>query len=183
MVANGFPAAAVELINAHQVQQGFDRLAAELQPLVDARDCVLLGVMNGGLFPLFQLTLRLTGNYLIDYCHVSRYGDSTTGGETRWIRRPPEIVAGRTVIIADDIYDEGCTLNAVADACRAGAATDVFTAVAVIKDNPRRTSDVLPDYSTGITVPDVYVFGCGMDVAGRWRHLPAIYALEEEQAS
>lgn len=170
-----------ELVDAGRMRRGFDHLAAKLQLLINDTDCVLLGVMNGGLYPLLQLIQRVRGDYLLDYCHVSRYGDQRLGGDLQWLRRPPETVAMRTVIVVDDIFDEGYTLNAVADACRAAGAVQVYTAVAVTKENPRRGSVCLPDYSTGIAVPDVYVFGCGMDLAGRWRHLPAIYALNDEQ--
>jgi len=174
------PSEMTELVSAQDVQRGFDELAAQLQPLVAERDCVLLGIMNGGLYPLMQLMLRLQGDYRVDYCHASRYREGTQGGALHWLREPPDVVQGRTVLLIDDIFDEGCTLAAAADACRGRGATDVFTVVEVIKDKPARGNAVRPDYSAGITVPDVYVFGCGMDYAGRWRHLPSIYALHPE---
>jgi hypoxanthine phosphoribosyltransferase len=55
----------------------------------------------------------------------------------------------------------------------------VATAVMVIKDRSRNPAIPLPDFDTGMRVPDVYVFGCGMDLYERWRHLPAIYGLRD----
>ncbi len=176
------PSDATEVVSEAEVRRGFDALAAKLQPVVSAEDCVLLGILNGGLYPLMQLMQRLCGDYRVDYCHASRYGDSTTGGALHWLREPPDAVKGRTVLLIDDIYDEGRTLMAAAAACYARGAAKVLTVVEVIKENPRRAGDNSPDYSTGITVPDVYVVGCGMDMDGRWRHLPAIYALRPEIA-
>lgn len=172
------PAGAELLISSAQINAGFDSLARELQGLVDSRDCVLMGVMNGGLYPLMQLITRLTGNYRIGYCHATRYRGSTRGHAINWVREPEDI-AGKTVLLVDDIYDEGITLETVADKCRANGADIVHTVVEVVKQQPRRASHLAPDFSTGLIVPDRYVFGCGMDLAGRWRHLPDIYSAAE----
>ncbi len=176
----GLPAGSEQILDAATVQAGFDTLADKLQAVVGEHQCLLLAVMNGGMFPLMQLMQRLQGDYLIDYCHVSRYRDTVTGGELHWLRHPPPTVAGRTVLIVDDIYDEGETLQRVADACEQAGAARALTLAAFIKNNPRRSATLQPDYSSGMTVPDRYVFGCGMDYAGHWRHLPAVYALPAE---
>ncbi len=176
----GLPAGCEQILDAATVQAGFDSLAQQLQPVVSEQQCLLLAVMNGGMFPLMQLMQRLHGDYLIDYCHVSRYRDTTTGGELHWLRYPPPTVAGRTVLVVDDIYDAGETLLRVAEACQQAGAARALTLAAFVKHNPRRSAALQPDYSSGLTVPDRYVFGCGMDYAGHWRHLPAVYALPAE---
>jgi hypoxanthine phosphoribosyltransferase len=166
-----------------QVSAGLDRLAADLQPLVDSDDCVLLGVLAGGLYPLIRLGDRLQGDFISEFCHASRYQGGKHGGELEWFREPAPVIRDKTVIIIDDIWDEGITLAAVARRCREGKARDVRTAVLVIKDRPRAAGIAPPDFDAGLVVPDVYVFGCGMDLEGRWRHLPAIYALGESGAA
>ena len=85
------------------------------------------------------------------------------------------------MLLIDDIFDEGITLAAVAAACREAGAAEVHTVIQVVKDRPRDAAVGEPDFTTGLTVPDVYVYGCGMDLRGRWRHLPAIYEYREEQ--
>ncbi len=177
MVGEPLPPGAEVLIPAAAMREGFDRLAARLQPLVDSGDCVLLIVMNGGLYPAAQLLQRLSGDYLLEYCHATRYGNALTGGGLTWERGIPASVKGRRVLLVDDIFDAGITLAAVADACRAAGAADVRTVIQVVKERPRDPAVGQPDFTTGLTVPDVYVFGCGMDMQGRWRHLPAIYGL------
>jgi hypoxanthine phosphoribosyltransferase len=170
--------AADEIISPAEIAAGFDRLAAELQPLVEAAECVLLGIMTGGMFPLVHLAERLQGDFLIDYCHATRYAGGTQGHKLVWLARPHEDLAGRTVIVIDDIFDAGTTLHAVARHCAEAGAARVCTAAMVIKERVRAADVPLPDFTTGLRVPDRYVFGCGMDIYGRWRQLQAIYALQ-----
>jgi hypoxanthine phosphoribosyltransferase len=174
----GFPDAE-EIISATDIAKGFDRLASGIQALVDNGNCILLGVMTGGLYPLIRLADRLQGDFLIDYCHATRYVGETRGGRLQWLETPHLSMANQTVVIVDDIFDEGLTLQAVADYCRQAGAFRVATAVMLVKERQSVADIAAPDFTTGLTVPDRYVFGCGMDIYGRWRHLPAIYALQE----
>jgi hypoxanthine phosphoribosyltransferase len=173
------PQGAEVLVPAAAVDAALDRLAAVLQPEIDHADCVLLAVMLGGLVPAARLLDRLRGDFELDYCHVTRYAGRQRGGEPRWLRPPGASLAGRTVLIVDDIYDEGMTLDYVARACAEKGAANVVTAVLVGKRHDRAGGRRAPDV-VGVTVPDRYVFGCGMDLEHRWRHLDAIYALAEE---
>jgi hypoxanthine phosphoribosyltransferase len=166
-----------EILSAQEIAAGFDRLAEQLQPLILSDDCILLAVLNGGLFPIVRLAERLQGDYLLDYCHATRYRGTTEGALLEWREEPHHGFAGKTVVVVDDIFDEGTTLQAVAEYCRAAGAERVVTAIMVVKDRARDADMPEPDFVTGLTVPDVYVFGCGMDLYERWRHLPAIYGL------
>jgi hypoxanthine phosphoribosyltransferase len=166
-----------EVLSASEIDAGFDSLAIHLQPIIEAEDCVLLGILNGGMFPLVHLAERLQGDFIVDYCHATRYEGGTEGQELAWLQRPHVDMANRTIIVVDDIFDEGTTLRAAAEHCRQEGAAQVYTAVMLVKDRERDPEIPLPDYVTGLTVPDRYVFGCGMDLYGRWRHLTAVYAL------
>ena len=168
-----------EILSSSEVNAGFDSLATHLQPIIDTADCILLGILNGGMFPLVHLAERLHGDFVIDYCHATRYAGGTKGQVLVWLERPHIDVANKTIIIVDDIYDEGTTLRAVAEHCRQDGAAQVYTAVMLVKDRERDPEIPLPDYVTGLIVPDRYVFGCGMDLYGRWRHLTAVYALRD----
>jgi hypoxanthine phosphoribosyltransferase len=129
-----------------------------------------------------RLSDRLRGDFVVDYCHATRYEGGTEGRTLQWLAQPHAEIADRNVVIIDDIFDAGITLQAVADFCRQAGARHVVTAVMVVKDRPRSASMELPDFTTGLKVPDRYVFGCGMDLAGRWRHLPEIYALSADKS-
>jgi hypoxanthine phosphoribosyltransferase len=84
---------------------------------------------------------------------------------------------GRTVLIIDDIFDEGYTLEAVINACKAQGAKEVLTAVLIDKEHDRKAPGMSVDF-TGLKVEDRYVFGYGMDYRGYWRNAPGIYAVK-----
>jgi hypoxanthine phosphoribosyltransferase len=81
------------------------------------------------------------------------------------------------VLIVDDILDEGHTLAAIIEYCRAQQPASLRTAVLAQKEHDRGVRPPL-EY-VGLKVPDRYVFGCGMDYKGYWRNLPGIYAVAE----
>jgi hypoxanthine phosphoribosyltransferase len=172
-------AAAELVLTAGDVEGGISRLADQIQPVVAEGNCLLMGVLTGGMFPLVRIAGLLDGDFLVDYCHATRYEGATEGSSLRWEREPGLSLEGRDVIIVDDILDAGITLAAVADYCLANGAATVRTAVLIIKDRDRPVGTPAPDYDAGLHVPDRYVFGCGMDVGNRWRHLTAVYALPE----
>jgi hypoxanthine phosphoribosyltransferase len=176
--AGGLPGAEI-ILDEKSVRAGLDRLATRLQPLLDQSDCILLGVLTGGLFPLLQLAQRLRGNFRLDTCQASRYRGGTAGGEVTWLKEPHLELEHATVIIVDDIYDAGITLEAVAEYCRLNGAHKIHTAALFIKDCSRSATVRPLDYDAGLVVPDRYVFGCGMDLHERWRHLSSVYALIE----
>lgn len=130
-------------------------------------------VFSGQLLPLLRFPLEF------DAIHVTRYGGTTQGGELEWRVLPKESVAGRTVLVLDDILDEGRTLAAIRDKMMALGAKRFLSAVLVDKAIGRE-KPIHADF-VGLTVPNRYVFGCGMDVHGAWRNLPAIYALARSE--
>ena len=95
-----------------------------------------------------------------------------------WRVLPGKNVAGRNVLVLDDILDEGETLAAIRDKLLHMGAARIWSAVLTDKDNGL-AKPVRADF-VGLDVPNRYVFGCGMDAYGLWRNLPAIYALKDE---
>lgn len=139
-------------------------------------DCpLLLSVMTGAVFVTGQLMPHLTFPLDLDYIHASRYQKGVVGKDVEWIVKPRVEMRNRSVLVLDDILDEGVTLKAIVEACYSLGAKQVKTAVLVDKEL-EKSKPIKADY-IGLTVPDRYVFGCGMDVYGWWRNLPAIYAL------
>ena len=110
--------------------------------------------------------------------HATRYRGDVRGQELEWIARPRTPLEGRTVLVLDDILDEGVTLAAILEDCRAQGARAVHSAVLVDKRIGRPRTLERADF-TGLSVPDRYVFGFGMDYRGYLRNLPAIYAVAE----
>jgi hypoxanthine phosphoribosyltransferase len=133
--------------------------------------------MNGGQVFAGQLLPRLPFELDCSYVHVRRYGHGTTGGELVWIAGPHESVTGRSVLLLDDILDEGRTLATIRDRLLEQGAREVLLAAFAVKE--RATPAVVSAEFSGVRVPDRFVFGFGMDVGGSWRNLPSIRALAE----
>lgn len=156
-------------------------MARELAPRLAGTNPVVLAVMHGGAFTALELSKRFSFPHEFDYVHLTRYRGRERGGLLEWRVRPSKTLAGRTVLVVDDILDRGHTLRALAAELRRIGVQRQLTAVLVTK----RRSGVkrLPAVdAVGIEVEDVYVFGCGMDYRGHWRELRAIHALEESAA-
>ena len=114
----------------------------------------------------------------LDYVHATRYRGDVRGRTLEWLAHPSSDFKGRSVLIVDDILDEGITLAAIVAHCRELGAREICCAVLVDKQLGRPRALARADF-TGLTVEDRYVFGCGMDYRGYFRNLPAIYALKE----
>ena len=167
-----------QIFDALAVQEAIRTQARDLAPRLAGRNPLVLVLMQGALYYAAWLTVALGQPLELDYIHATRYGSRREGDELHWIRPPPPAVQGRKVLLLDDIFDEGLTLNEAAEACRRGGAESVVTAVLALKCHDRARGP-RPD-SVALEVPDAFVVGCGLDDNGRWRNLGGIYTIEEE---
>ena len=137
--------------------------------------------MHGGAFAALELCKRFAFPHEFDYVHVTRYRGGTRGRDLTWRARPSKALAGRTVLVVDDILDHGKTLRALgAELDRVGVA-EQLSAVLVVKRLERKRARPAVTVS-GLDVDDVYVFGSGMDYRGYWRALRGIYAVADGAA-
>jgi len=165
------------LCTAGDVEQAIERMAGEISGKLQDEFPVVLSVMGGAavftgrLLPMLRFPLEFGA------IEVTRYNNDTQGRDITWRLPPRDNVRERTVLVVDDILDEGITLAAIRAKLEQMGARKVYAAVLADKDigrpKPARAEFV------GITVPNRYVFGMGMDAYGLWRNLPAIYALKE----
>lgn len=165
-----------EIYSATEVSAAIRHLAQAISAALGDADPLVLSVMGGAVFFTGQLLPLLPFPLDFDYVQASRYCNQIQGQDIHWRVAPGDNVRGRTVLLLDDILDEGITLAAVRDKCLEAGAARVLVAVLTEKDLAH-AKPIKADF-VGLTVPDRYVFGCGMDVHGRWRNLPAIYALK-----
>jgi len=152
------------------------RVAREIKEKLGGEFPLVLAVMGGATVFAGQLLPLLDFPLEFDYIHVSRYGDKLSGGKLNWKVEPKESVHGRIVLVLDDILDEGETMAAIRQRVLALGAKE-FHSVVFCEKLIRKAKPLKPDF-LGVTVPDRYVFGYGMDVSGLWRNLPAVYALK-----
>ena len=177
------PSLSVALADAELL---FDRDALEgviadmgrrIDAALDGERAVFLTVMNGALMFAGHLALAIRTDLEFDYVHATRYRGATSGSELHWLREPAADLRGRTVLLVDDILDEGHTLKAVRDDCLRRGARRVFIVSLCTKDHDRLVEGVAADFN-GVELPDRYVFGFGMDYYEQGRNLPGIYALK-----
>ncbi|MEX0958475.1 MAG: hypoxanthine-guanine phosphoribosyltransferase [Burkholderiales bacterium] len=160
----------------NEVQAALRRLAESITGKLSERLPLVLSVMGGAVVFAGQLLPMLRFPLEFDYIHVSRYDGSRRGGKVRWKVEPQASVKNRAVLVLDDILDEGHTLAAVRQWLLDQGAASVDLAVFADKDIGRQ-KPVHADF-VGVSLPDRYVFGFGMDVNDAWRNLPAVYAVK-----
>lgn len=159
-----------------QIDNAMDRMAAEISDRLAASNPIVISLLKGGLVLSGQLLPRFGFPLQLDYVHATRYRDKTEGGSLHWIARPSMPIKDRTILLLDDIFDEGHTLAAIHDYCLAMGVKEVQTAVLLDKLHDRK-ANLAVDY-IGLTVPDRYVFGFGMDYKGYLRNANGIYAVK-----
>jgi len=166
------------LVTEAEVGAAISRMAQEITDQLKDANPILICVMNGGLIFTGQLLTRLVFPLEVDYVHATRYGHEISGAGLNWIVKPQLELKGRTVLLLDDILDEGVTLAAIADFCRQQGATDVYMAALVEKLHLRKVTPGMRADFTGIEVGDRFLFGYGLDYKGYWRNAPGIYAVK-----
>ena len=172
---------AVCLHGPEAVQRALDRMAEAITAELGDSFPVILCVLTGGIIPTGHIMTRLSFPLETDYLHATRYRGETSGEEVHWLSKPGTSLQGRTVLIIDDILDEGHTLAQVLEFCREEGAREVYTAVLIEKLHDRRVPGVAADF-IGLQVDDRYVFGFGMDYKHYLRNLNGIYALGDPAA-
>jgi hypoxanthine phosphoribosyltransferase len=167
-----------ELIHsALSVKEAVSAIAKQINKDYVDLEPIVLCVMGGGLVFAGQLLPKLSFPLEFDYVQATRYHGTQANQKLTWVIKPKESIKNRNVLILDDILDEGVTLKAIVDSCLSLGAKSVKTSVLVEK-LLGKSKPISADY-LGLTVPNRYVFGCGMDINGWWRNLPAIYALND----
>jgi len=170
-----------ELIyTAEQIQNTIEQLAQKINQYFKnlPQPVIVMPIMNGGLILGGQLITRLNFSIEIDYMHATRYRNETTGSNLQWKVKPQNSLKDRVLLIIDDIFDEGHTLQSAVDYCKSENAAQVYSVVLVEKKHPRPKAKIKCDF-IGMPVEDRYVFGFGMDYKGYHRNLNAIYAVNE----
>jgi len=158
--------------DAAAVDRAVDRLAVKLALRLWEKRPVVVCLMNGGLPFTADLLRRFHFDLELDYMHLTRY-QGTRGGEIHFGRKLERCLAGRTVLLVDDVLDVGETMVAAQNAVAERQPAELVSAVLVRKD-VRAAAQV--DY-WALEAPNEFLVGRGMDCDGAFRQLSGIYAL------
>jgi hypoxanthine phosphoribosyltransferase len=165
------------LISRDQIAAKVSELAARISQDFAGQPVILIGVLKGAAIFLADLARQITLDATFDFIAVSSYGDTDHhSGQVKLVKDVDESLAGKNVILVEDILDTGLTLTYLKNLLLARCPQRLN--IAVLLDKPaRRIQPVQVDY-VGFEIPDEFVVGYGMDFADRYRNLRDICVLE-----
>ena len=165
------------LITEEQIGRGVDELARRISADYAGRNLTLIGVLTGSIILVADLMRRISLPHKLGLLQASSYRESATRpGALRINLDLLPDVAGRDVLLVDDILDTGATMARLMDEIRSRGAASVRCAVLLWKQS-RTTAPIKPDYHC-FDIPDEFVVGYGLDYGDEYRHLPYIGVLE-----
>jgi hypoxanthine phosphoribosyltransferase len=164
------------LLSGEQVQARVAELGAQLASDYAGHEPVLISVLKGSIIFLADLVRAMPIPLSIDLMEVSSYGASTeSSGQVRILKDLSTSIAGREVIVVEDIIDTGLTLNYLLRYLHDKGPASIR--ICCLLDKPaRRLAEIEIDYR-GFTIPDRFVIGYGLDYGERYRNLPYIGVL------
>jgi hypoxanthine phosphoribosyltransferase len=171
------PAGRQILYAREEIASVVDRLAAEIARDYRDRDPLFIGILKGSFVFLADLVRRLDFPLELDFIRLSSYGSGReSSGTVRVVQGLRTGVRGRHLLVVEDIVDTGITVAFLLDYLKKKNPASVRLCALLDKPSRRRVP-VTIDY-TGITVPDKFLVGYGLDFDEKYRNLPDIYALE-----
>ena len=165
------------LLSEEEVNKKIGEVAAQINADYAGKSVHLICVLKGGVFFMCELAKRITVPVSMDFMSVSSYGDDTkSSGVVRIVKDLDESLAGKHVIIVEDIVDSGRTLAYLKELLMGRGTADIK--ICTLLDKPsRRVKAVHVDY-TCFAIPDEFVVGYGLDYAQKYRNLPYIGVVE-----
>ena len=164
------------LISKKEIEIAIDQVASEVKSIIGDEVPILLCVMKGGFMFAAELMKRIQLPLELDYVHVDRYRNQTRGSDLQWHKEPDINLQNRLVLLVDDIFDEGYTMQELIAYCAEKHVAKVLTVVLLKKSLAKKHTEIEPDIY-GLACPDKYVFGWGMDYKGYWRNLTDVFAV------
>jgi hypoxanthine phosphoribosyltransferase len=164
------------LLSEDQIQERLQALAKEIDADYAGRDIILVGVLKGAFMVMADLARYLETPVEFDFMAVSSYGSATqTSGVVRILKDLDRDIAGRHVVVVEDIIDSGLTLSYLLKNLRARqpASLEVLT----LLSKPDQIRVEIPVRYSGFEVPNLFVVGYGLDYAERYRNLPYVGTL------
>ena len=166
------------LVQADQLKQRVRSLGEEITAEYEGRDLLLVGVLKGAVFFLADLMRHIDLACEVDFMAVASYGSATdSSGVVRIIKDLDIPIAGRNVLIVEDIVDSGLTLQYLMR--NLGARDPASLEVCALLTKPERRKVELPIRFVGFEIPNRFAIGYGLDLDERFRNLPYVAALAQ----
>ncbi|MFZ5975620.1 MAG: hypoxanthine phosphoribosyltransferase [Bacillota bacterium] len=160
-----------------EIQKRVEELGLQLANEYEGCNPVVLGILKGANVFMADLVRAMDIELQMDFMVLGSYGLADKPGEVEIKKDCETDLAGRHVLVVDDIADTGQTLKTLAAMLKKRGAASVKSCV--LLDKPaRRTVDFVPDY-IGFEIEDAFVVGYGLDYAERFRNLPEVCAVKK----
>jgi hypoxanthine phosphoribosyltransferase len=167
------------LIEEGPLQARIGELGAEVSREYEGRDLLLVGVLKGAVFFMADLMRELTIPCEIDFMAISSYGAATdSSGVVRILKDLDTNIAGRHVLVVEDIIDSGLTLSYLMRSLSARKPASLEICALLTK--PERREIDVPVRFVGFEIPNKFVIGYGLDFAERYRNLPYVAVLHPD---
>jgi hypoxanthine phosphoribosyltransferase len=167
------------LIEEEPLQARIAELGAEISREYEGRDLLLVGVLKGAVFFMADLMRELTIPCEIDFMAISSYGAATdSSGVVRILKDLDTNIAGRDVLVVEDIIDSGLTLSYLMRSLKARKPASLEICALLTK--PERREIDVPVKFVGFEIPNKFVIGYGLDFAERYRNLPYVAVLHPD---
>ena len=168
------------LLTEEEVNKKISEVAAQINKDYEGKEVHLICILKGGVFFTCELAKRLTIPVSLDFMSVSSYGsDTKSSGVVKIIKDLDEPLEGKNVIIVEDIIDSGRTLAYLIEVLKQRGPADIRLCTLLDKPERRVKKQVKVDY-TCFTIPDEFVVGYGLDFDQKYRNLPYIGVVEQE---
>ncbi|MCL1980362.1 MAG: hypoxanthine phosphoribosyltransferase [Proteobacteria bacterium] len=165
------------ILSSDQIQGRVQEIGRQITRDYQNKKLVLLGVLNGAFIFAADLCRAIVLDLEVDFIRVASYGASTvSSGAIRLLQEPGIDLAGKDVLLVEDIVDTGTTMAWLRDHFRQSPARSVRVC-SLIDKKERRTVPVTVDYP-GFDLDRGFLVGYGLDCAEQYRNLPAIYSLK-----
>ena len=167
------------LLSEDEVNKRISEVAAQISRDYQGKEIHLICILKGGVFFTCELAKRLELPVTLDFMSVSSYGNDTkSSGEVRIVKDLDEPLAGKDVLIVEDIIDSGRTLSYLIEVLKQRGPESIRLCTLLDKPERRVKKQVTVDY-TCFTIPDEFVVGYGLDYAQKYRNLPYIGVVEQ----
>lgn len=162
-----------ELLSEETIQRRVRELGKELATYYGERKPLLVGVLNGAVIFMADLVREMPVAVDFEFMAVSSYGLSTeTSGVVRILKDLSTDIAGREVLVVEDIIDSGLTVQYLRRILAERRPADIKV-VTLLRKEKEGANDVEVDY-VGFEIPDEFVVGYGLDMGGKFRNLPFV---------
>lgn len=168
------------MLTEEEVDKRIKEIGEQISKDYAGKKIHLICVLKGGVFFMCELAKRISVPVSMDFMSISSYGNSTeSSGIIKIIKDLDESITGEEVLVVEDIVDSGRTLNYLLEMLRDRKPASLR--LCTLLDKPeRRVVEVNVDY-TGFQIPDEFVVGYGLDYAQKYRNLPYIGVVEQDE--